>query len=207
MTELVLRSLVVSLAATGLAAAIALPVALWLGIARFRGRKVILLALNIYMAVPSVFVGLVLYGLLSRQGPLGFLEWLYTPQALVIGQFFLALPLILAVLVAALQRADPRVYPTAVSLGATRWRAALLVLAEHRGAVGIALAAGLGRALTEVGCALIVGGNIRGQTRILTTAIALETSKGEFAAALSMGVVLLLLALGLNVLIHRASAD
>lgn len=169
-----------------------------LAMKRFRGRRVLVVLLQSLLAFPTVVVGLVLYMLLSRQGPLGALQLLFTQDAMIIGQAILAFPILSAFTLSAVQGADPRAHETAVSLGAGPWRAALTVLNEARFAVMAAVINGFGRAISEVGCALMIGGNIAGVTRNITTAIALETSKGEFAQGIALGLVLVVLALGIN---------
>ena len=165
---------------------------------RFRGRRALVVLLQSMLAFPTVVVGLVLYMLLSRQGPFGSLQLLFTQDAMILGQAILAFPILAAFTVSAVQGADPRAHETAVSLGAGPWRAALTTLNEVRFGVMAAVINGFGRAISEVGCALMIGGNIAGVTRNITTAIALETSKGEFVQGIALGVVLVALALGVN---------
>jgi tungstate transport system permease protein len=155
------------------------------------------------MALPTVVVGLLVYSLISRQGPLGPLELLFTPKAMVIGQFILATPIIVALTISATQAIDPRVKITAMTLGAGPLRTAVTVLSEAKFALMAAVVAGFGRVIGEVGCALMVGGNIRGYTRTMTTAISLETAKGEFAFGLALGFILLTVAFVVNILLHR----
>jgi tungstate transport system permease protein len=150
------------------------------------------------LSFPTVVVGLVLYMLLSRQGPLGGWQLLFTQDAMILGQAILAFPILTAFTLSAVQGADPRVHETAIGLGAGAWRAALTTLNEVRFAVMAAVLNGFGRAVSEVGCALMIGGNIAGLTRNITTAIALETSTGEFAQGIALGFVLMLFALGVN---------
>ena len=195
-------SLAVSSVATVLAAAVGVPLGLIVGTSRFRGRTPILVVLNTAMALPTVVVGLVLYALLSRRGLLGPLGLLYTPTAMALGQFVLATPLIAALTVAAVGEADPAVAKTARSLGAGRLRVLASVLSEARAAVAAAVVAGFGRVIAEVGISLMLGGNIRGYTRNMTAAIALETSKGRFGLAVALGLILLLVALGVNLALH-----
>ena len=199
-------SLRVSLSATVLAALAALPLGLAVGLGRFPGRQAVVLIFNTLLALPTVVVGLLVYGLLSRQGPLGDWRLLYTPGAMTMAQAILAFPLLTALTIAAARGLDARVGPTARTLGASPWQAALTVIGESRLALAAALAAGFGRVLTEVGAAIMVGGNIRGYTRTLTTAIVLETSKGDFAQAMALGLILLAAALGVNILAHRLQA-
>ena len=170
-----------------------------LAIKRFPGRRVLVVAVQSLLAFPTVVVGLVLYMLLSRQGPAGSLGLLFTQDAMILGQAVLAFPILVAYTLSAVQGADPRAYETAVCLGAGPLRAALTTLNETRFAVMAGVINGFGRAISEVGCALMIGGNIAGLTRNITTAIALETSKGEFAQGIALGMVLVVLALGVNV--------
>jgi len=194
-------SLRVSLTATALAALASVPLGLVLALKRFPGRRVLVTASHTLMALPTVVVGLLLYGLLSRSGPLGFLGLLYTPWAMVAGQFVLALPIITSLTYSAVVGVDPRVPRTALTLGARPWQAALTVLSEARYALLAAVAAGFGRVVTEVGAAIMLGGNIKGYTRTMTTAITLETAKGEFGLGIALGLILLAVALGVNLLI------
>jgi len=199
-------SLRVSLAAVLLSAVPGVALGLVVGLRRFPGRRVLVVLLNTCLALPTVVVGLVVYGLLSRHGPLGFMEMLYTPGAMVLAQAVLAFPLITALTVSAVTTLDARVMPTALTLGAGKAQAARAVLSEARFAVLAALAAGFGRVVTEVGAAIMVGGNIKGFTRTLTTAIALQTAKGDFAFGMALGLVLLVVALGVNLAAFRLQA-
>ncbi|MFH1807557.1 MAG: ABC transporter permease [Pseudomonadota bacterium] len=194
-------SLRVSLTACVLSALIALPLGVALGLGRFRGRHALRTLVQASMSLPTVLVGLVLYGLLCRQGLLGDLGLLYAIPGMVLGQAVLATPIMIGFASSALEQADPRIQLTALSLGASRWRASLLVAQEHAAALVAAVAAGFGRVFTEVGAAMLLGGNIRGHTRNITTGIAFETGKGEFARGVAMGVVLLIIALGVNLLL------
>ena len=194
-------SLEVALLATLLSTLVGVPVGFCVAVRAFRGRRVAELALKTATAVPTVVVGLVTYMLLSRRGPFGAWGLLYTPWAMVIGETILVAPLIAALTMAVVGGADPRIEETALTLGATRLRAALTVLGEMRRGLVAAVATGFGRLIAELGVALMVGGNIAGSTRTLTTAIAMETSKGDFALAFALGMLLLLLALGVNALV------
>ena len=149
-------------------------------------------------ALNSVVVGLILYMLLSRQGPFGEMHLLFTQQAMVIGQAILAFPILAALTLSAVQGVDSRVAETARTLGASRFRTALTMLLEVRFAVMGAMMNGFGRVISEIGCAMMVGGNIAGLTRNITTAIALETSKGEFVQGIALGIVLVIIALAIN---------
>ncbi len=200
-------SLYTSGCATLLSGLLGIPLGLWLGVSRFRGRRLAITLLNTLMALPTVVIGLVLFGLFSRQGPLGPLGLLFTPLAMIAGQTVLALPIIANLVLTAVTGADERIMNTALTLGASRRQAARQLLREIRFGVMAAVIAGFGRVIAEVGVAMMLGGNIRNSTRTMTTAIALETSKGEFAFGLALGLVLLTVALlvnmGLNLLQQR----
>jgi tungstate transport system permease protein len=145
-----------------------------------------------------VLIGLLLYLMLSRQGPMGGLHWLFSQTGVIAGQFVIALPVLVAFTLAAVQAADPRYAETAIAHGASGWRVMTTVLYEVRFGVMAAIISGFGRVISEVGCALMVGGNIAGETRTITTAIALETSKGDFAQGIALGMVLVAIALLMN---------
>ena len=166
---------------------------------RFPGRWMAISVLNSLLAVPTVVVGLVLYMLLSRAGPLGDYHLLFTRPAMVIGQILLCFPLLVSMSLSAFQAADQRVLETARTLGASRWQAFTTLLFEVRFALMAAVVTAFGRIIAEVGCAMMVGGNILHYTRNITTAIALETGKGEFVQGVALGIVLLTLSLILNV--------
>ena len=200
--NIAILSLWVSSMATVFASLAGIPVGFVIGINSFLGKRALITLFNTLMAFPTVVVGLLLYSVISRQGPLGPLGMLFTPWAMVMGQFILATPIVIALTISATQGIDPRVRLTALSMGADTLQTALTILSESRFALLSAVIAGFGRVITEVGCALMVGGNIRGYTRTMTTAIALETSKGEFAFALALGFVLLMVALMVNVFFH-----
>jgi len=191
-------SLKVALASTVLAAALGVPVGFAVAARNFRGRRALQVTLNTLTALPTVVVGLLAYALLSRRGPLGVWGLLYTQSAMVFGETILVTPLLAALTMGVISGADPRVEQTALTLGASRLAAAFTVLAEMRWGVLVAVAAGFGRLISELGVALMVGGNIQGATRTMTTAIALETSKGDFAFGFALGLILLTLALGVN---------
>ena len=195
-------SLYTSGCAIVLAALIGIPVGSALGLGRFAGRRAVVTGLNTLMALPTVVIGLVLYGLLSRQGPLGAWGLLFTPAAMIIGQTVLAAPIVANYTLAAVAGADPRIMTTALTLGAGRFRAVWQLLLEIRFGIIAAVVAGFGRVIAEVGVAMMLGGNIRGYTRTMTTAIALETSKGEFAFGLALGIVLMAVALVVNLFLN-----
>jgi tungstate transport system permease protein len=195
-------SLYTSSCAIVIAALMGVPTGLWLGLSRFRGRQVLLALLNTLMALPTVVVGLLLFGLLSRQGPLGPLGLLFTPLAMIAGQTVLATPIVANLVLAAVTGADQRIISTALTLGASRFQAAIQLLREIRFGVMAAVIVGFGRVIAEVGVAMMLGGNIRNSTRTMTTAIALETSKGEFAFGLALGMLLLSVALLVNLFLN-----
>jgi tungstate transport system permease protein len=195
-------SLSLSLVSIGLAALLSLPLEIWLALGRVPMRRLTITLLNTLMALPTVVVGLVIFGLLSRQGPLGSLGLLFTPWAMIIGQTVLAVPIVANYTLAALTGADPRILPTARTLGAGPFAGIWQLLLEVRFGIMAAIIAGFGRVIAEVGVAMMLGGNIRGYTRTMTTAIALETSKGEFAFALALGIVLMAVALAVNLLLN-----
>jgi tungstate transport system permease protein len=161
-----------------------------------------LTVMNTLMALPTVVVGLLAYGFFSRRAPLGFLDLLFTPSAVIIGEFILSLPIIANLTVSAVQAVDSRAILTARSLGAGRVLMIWTILMEARFSLLVAIIAGYGRAISEVGSAMMLGGNIRFHTRTMTTAIALETSKGEFGFALALGFFLLLVVFSINILFH-----
>ncbi len=168
----------------------------------FKGKGTVITVFNTLMAFPTVVVGLMVYSLISNKGPFGTFDLLFTPSAMIIGQFILATPIIIALTISASQGVDPRIRKTAVSLGASGLQSAVAVALESRFAVIAAIAAGFGRVIGEVGASMMLGGNIRGVTRNIPTAIALETSKGEFSVGLALGFILLTVALFINFFIR-----
>ncbi len=188
----------VSLKAIVLTAPVALVLAFVLAHTRFPGRRVLISVFHTLLAMPAVVVGLTLYLLLSRSGPFGDLKLLFSQTAMMIGQIILCFPILVAMGHSAIQAADRRAWETAVTLGAGPGRAMLTLMHEVRFGLMAALLAGFGRIIAEVGCSMMVGGNILHYTRNITTAIALETTKGEFAQGIALGLVLLVLALVLN---------
>jgi tungstate transport system permease protein len=197
----VFRSLSVSALACLLACGLGLVLGSWLAVSRFAGRGALLTLLNTALAVPSVVVGLVIYLLLSRSGPLGFLGWLFSFQAMVLAQAVLVLPLVTALTRQVVEDADRAHGEQLASLGAGRLFRSLLLAWDERYALLTVLITAFGRAISEVGAVMIVGGNIEGFTRVMTTAIALETSKGDLPLALGLGLVLLAVVLLLNALV------
>jgi len=201
--EVVGRSLGISGTACLLASLICLPLGSLIHFHHFRGKRALTNIIQTLFSVPTVLVGLLLLVLFSRAGPLGEFGILFTPPAMVIGQMILIIPLLLGLTISALSGVSREIVDTATSLGASGFQAVLLVLKEARYAVLAAVIMGFGRAISEVGCALMVGGNIRGATRVITTSIALETSKGELALAIALGIILLFLALIINIVLNR----
>ena len=199
--DVVLRSLAVSGAACVMASIAGLLLGAWLGVSHFKGRGAVLALLNTALALPSVVVGLVVYLLLSRSGPLGFLGWLFSFKAMVLAQSVLVLPVVMALVRQTIEDADRNHGEQFTSLGASRLMRSLILLWDERFALLTVLIAAFGRAISEVGAVMVVGGNIDGFTRVMTTSIALETSKGDLPMALALGMVLLGVVLLLNVLI------
>jgi ABC-type tungstate transport system substrate-binding protein len=191
-------SLLVSGAALFLATLLGVPLGILLGLHRFPGRSLVITLVNTCMGLPPVVVGLVVFLLLARSGPLGGLELLYTPTAMVVAQVVIATPLVAGVSLAALQGLDQRLHVQILSLGASRVQLYAKLIAEARLSLLAALAAGFGAVISEVGAVMMVGGNIRGETRVMTTSIVLETRQGHFAQAAVLGVVLLFLTLLVN---------
>jgi tungstate transport system permease protein len=200
--KIVWTSLYTSFCAISLSAILAVPIGVALGLMQFRGRRIVVTLLNTLMALPTVVVGLVLFGVFSRQGPMGSFGLLFTPVAMIVGQMVLATPIISNYVLAAVEGSDSRIINTALTLGATPLQANIQLIKEIRFGVMAAIIAGFGRVIGEVGVAMMLGGNIRNSTRTMTTAIALETSKGEFAFGLALGIVLLSVALFVNMFLN-----
>ena len=201
----VMRSLAVSATACLIACGLGLVMGAWLAAARFTGRGAVLTVLNTFLAIPSVVVGLVIYLLLSRSGPLGFLGWLFSFKAMVLAQAVLVLPLVTALTRQVVEDADRSHGEQLSSLGAGSVLRSLLLAWDERYALLTVLITAFGRAVSEVGAVMVVGGNIEGFTRVMTTAIALETSKGDLPLALGLGVVLLAVVLVLNAMVSLLS--
>ncbi len=195
------RSLAVSGLATMLGFAFGAALGAWLAVSRFVGRGAVIALLNAMLALPSVVVGLLVYLLLSRSGPLGFLGWLFSFKAMVLAQTCLVLPIVAAWVRQTLEDADRSHGEQMTAMGAGRGMRGLLLLFDERFVLLTIFIAAFGRAIAEVGAVMIVGGNIDGFTRVMTTAIALETSKGDLPLALALGCVLMILVLGLNALL------
>jgi tungstate transport system permease protein len=202
--QVIALSLAVSGGATLLAAAAAIPAALFLALKEFRGKRFLVGVVNTALSVPAVLIGLLVYGLVSRRGPLGTLGLLFTPGAMILAQALLAFPIITALALAALKGIARDSRDLALSLGANWLQLAQAVIRQGRFAFLTALIAGFSRVMGETGMTLMVGGNIKGHTRVLTTAISLETMKGNFEIGIALGIVLLLAALAINIVLQWA---
>lgn len=203
--EIVWRSLQVTVTAVLIASLIGLPLGAYLAIRRFRYRRYVIALINALMGLPPVVVGLVVYILLSRAGPFGVLNLLFTPTAMVIAQVIIILPILISISHQSIRDLWATYHDLLISLGTSRLQRIVTLLWDARRALLTAVLAGFGRAIGEVGAIMIVGGNIDHATRVLTTAIALETGKGDFALALALGFVLIFIAILLNILIHTLS--
>ena len=197
------RSLRISGTSCLLASFICLPLGSLIHFHHFRGKRALINIIQTLFSVPTVLVGLLVLVLFSRAGPLGFFGILFTPPAMVIGQMILITPLLLGLTMSALSGINKEIVDTATSLGASGFQTVWLVLREARYAVLAAVIMGFSRAISEVGCALMVGGNIKGATRVITTATALEAGKGELELAIALGIILLFLALIINIVLNR----
>jgi len=203
--EITWLSLRVSVTATLVAALIALPLGAWLAVSRFRARRVVIAMLNALMGLPPVVVGLVVYVIFSRSGPLGVLGLLFTPTVMVIAQVIIVAPIIASIAHQTIRDLWADYHDLLISLNASRAQRIRALLWDGRRALITALLAGFGRAIGEVGAIMVVGGNIDHATRALTTAIALETGKGDFGMALALGFVLIALAVAVNLGVHLMS--
>ena len=203
--EISLRSLRVSLTALVIASAIAIPLGAFLAVQRFRFRRLVISLINALMGLPPVVVGLIVYILLSRSGPFGVLNLLFTPTAMIIAQVIIITPVIASIAHQAMRELWAEYHDLLISLNTTKWQRIKTLIWDGRRNLLTASLAGFGRAIGEVGAIMIVGGNIDHATRVLTTAIALETGKGDFALALGLGFVLIGLAIAVNIAIHWLS--
>ncbi|MDP2646669.1 MAG: ABC transporter permease [Desulfobacterales bacterium] len=195
-------TLKVSLSSTVIAALLGVPSGFIIAFADFPGKRMVITILNTLLALPTVIIGLFVYALISRRGLLGIFDLLYTQRAMIIGQVILVIPLVTALTLAAISRIDQRYRKTALTLGAGRVQTAWVVLREARFGIMAAVIAAFGRVISEVGISMMLGGNARGFTRTITTAMALEYDKGYFALAVALGMVLLALSFGMNLLFH-----
>ncbi len=196
------RSLMISLTATALAAIICVPLGSLIHFKRFPGKRLVINLVQTFFSIPTVVIGLFVFIMLSRAGPLGGLGLLFTPTAMVIGQALLISPLLLGLIISALSGVDKAIVDTAHSLGADAVQTTVVVLKEARFAFVAAIIMGFGRAISEVGTAIMVGGNISGFTRVLTTAISLETAKGDIELSMALGIILVFIALVINLVLN-----
>jgi len=201
--EIAGRSLQISVAATVLASLVCLPLASLIYFSHFPGKRALINLVQTFFSIPTVTIGLFVFILFSRAGPMGGLNLLFTPMVMVIGQMILITPILLGLTISALSGIDKAIPDTARSLGASRLQTATVVLREARFAVVAAVIMGFGRAISEVGVALMVGGNIKGFTRVITTAISLETSKGDLELSIALGIILIAIALLVNLALNR----
>lgn len=191
-------SLLVSLLSTGAAMLIGVPLGGWIAVKNFPSKKLVISLVNTGMGLPPVVVGLLVMLFLSRNGPLNFLDWLYTPIGMVLAQVIIATPVITGLSMSAMQSVDPKFYRQILTLGAGEWQALLVCLKEIRLSILAAVIAGFGSVISEVGAVMIVGGNIRHQTRVLTTATVLETQMGNYDMAIALGLILIMLTFLIN---------
>jgi tungstate transport system permease protein len=201
--EITARTLVISISSTIIAGLICLPLGSLIHFNNFRGKRTLINLIQTFYSVPTVAVGLIVFLLFSRSGPLGFLDLLFTPQVMIIGQVILISPIMLGLVIVALKAVDPAAYETAMATGASELQATTIIIREARYSIYSAMIMGFGRAISEVGLALMVGGNIRGYTRVMTTAISLETSKGDIVLSIALGIILISIALIINFSLSR----
>ncbi len=201
--EITGRSLAIAATSCAIATVVCLPLGSVINFNRFTGKRALINVVQTSYSIPTVAIGLFVFALLSRAGPLGDMGVLFTPAAMVIGQTLLVMPIILGLTISALRGVDRAIYETAVSLGADQLQATGIIIREARYAILTAVIMGFGRAISEVGISLMVGGNIKGFTRTITTAISLETSKGDIELSLALGMILIFLALVVNVILNR----
>ncbi|MBR1368051.1 ABC transporter permease [Methanocalculus chunghsingensis] len=199
--EISIRSILISLSSTLIGALIAVPIGATITFSEFTGKRFLVNIIQTLYALPTVLVGLFVFLLISRAGPLGFMRLLFTPEGMVIAQTVLILPILVGLTISALKGLDTTILDTLRSLGATKIQFLRSVVKEARYAIMAAVVLGFGRAISEVGAAIMIGGNIRGHTRVLTTAISLETSMGNLAVSIALGIILLMIALVINLLL------
>jgi len=201
--EITARTLLISISSTIIAGLICLPLGSLIHFNNFRGKRTLINLIQTFYSVPTVAVGLIVFLIFSRSGPLGFMKLLFTPEVMIIGQVILILPIMLGLVIVALKGVDQAAFDTALSLGASQFQATTAVVREARYSIYSAMILGFGRAISEVGLALMVGGNIRGYTRVMTTAISLETSKGDIVLSIALGIILISIALIINFALSR----
>ena len=201
--EIAGRSLRISVTSAILASLVCVPLASLIHFHQFRGKRFLISLIQTFYSVPTVAIGLFVFVFISRAGPLGWLGLLFSPAAIVVGQMLLIMPILLGLTISALRGVDRSIIDTARSLGASGFQTAIVILREARFAVMAAVIMGFGRAISEVGISLMVGGNIRGFTRVITTAISLETSKGDLELSIALGIILISIALIVNIVLNR----
>jgi len=190
--QIVILSIMVSGSATLISTAIAVPLGSWMGLADFRGRSTLMRLVYTLMALPPVLAGLIVYMLFSRSGPLGYLELLFTPVVMIVAQCLLVIPIVTGLTAAAVAAKEGLIFDHALSLGATKVQAIATVIIESRTGIVSAIMTGFGRAFAEVGAVMLVGGNVKGETRVLTTSIVMETRQGNFEMGIALGLILLI---------------
>jgi tungstate transport system permease protein len=195
-------SLKISLIATLIAGILGMPTGVLIALREFAFKRIVITILNTLLSVPTVVIGLFVYAFISRRGIFGAFDLLYTPNAIIIGQIILIFPIVATFTLSAVSRIDPRYRSTALTLGASEFQAALVILREARFGIIAAIVAAFGRVISEIGISMMLGGNIRGFTRTMTTAMALEYDKGAFGLAMALGIILLGISLTLNILLQ-----
>lgn len=202
MMEIVGVSLKVSLSSTMIAGCLGIPIGFGVAFSQWPGKRMMITVLNTLLALPTVVIGLFVYAFISRRGIFGPFDMLYSQQAIILGQVILIIPVVAAFTIAAISRIDERYRKTALTLGANRLQTAWIIFREARFGIVAAIVAAFGRVISEVGISMMLGGNIKGFTRTMTTAMALEYDKGSFTLAVALGIVLLILSFGMNLLFH-----
>lgn len=197
------RSLRIALTSCAISALLCLPLASLIHFRQFRGKRLLTTMIQTMFSLPTVSIGLIVYTLVSRAGPLGFFGIVFTPTAIVAGQIILISPIMLGLFISAFKGVDKSIPEMAISLGANRYQMVIVTIKEVRFAIIASIIMGFGRAITEVGISQMVGGNLRGSTRTLTTAMMLETSRGDIALALALGIILVAIALVINIALYR----
>lgn len=205
--EIAALSLYISLSATIIAALISIPIAGLIHFREFRGKRTLIVLIQTLYSVPTVVVGLVIYLMISRSGPFGFLGLLFTPEGMILGQTILIIPIMMGLVISALSGVGKDIRDMVVSLGATEFQCIFEIIKEARFAILSAVVLGFGRAISEVGVAMMIGGNIRGATRVLTTSIALETGMGNFGFSIALGLILLGIALIVVIILNIVTAS
>jgi tungstate transport system permease protein len=200
--NIVLVSLKVSVCSTLISSILGIPFGFSIAMSQFRGKRVVITVLNTLMAVPTVGIGLFTYTFISRRGIFGAFDLLYTQKAIIIGQIFLILPIVSAFTISAISRIDSRYRLTTLTLGANRVQTAIMILHEARFGIIAAVVAAFGRVISEIGISMMLGGNAKGFTRTMTTAMALEYDKGEFVLAVALGIILMSVSLTMNILLN-----